>query len=232
MTLPKARERGRDVNTVLGAMFKLLAVAWRPPTAGPWVEAVTSGLMARDLVQVAAELELSKEAIGTFSETFATYEAAAPEEVLHRLRRDETRLFIGLDPVVENAEGTWLQREHGVAHPVRMINNHSVAVADFMKECGVVRREKYNDCIDYLFNELDFCGYLADRPIADSAGEDADAEDAAGESSEAIEQLETFIDEHLGQWVPGFCAEVTAEAREPFYRGLAVLTNAFVQKLL
>lgn len=220
------------MNTVLGAAFKLLAVAWRPPTAGPWVEAVTSGLMVRDLVKVAAELELPKEAIGTFSEALAAYEGADPEEVLHRLRRDETRLFIGLDPVVENAEGPWLQRDHGVAHPIRMINNHSVAVADFMKACGVVRREKYNDCIDYLFNELEFCGYLADRPLAEGAGESADTADAAEEDAAAIEQLEAFIDEHLGRWVPGFCAEVAAEAREPFYRGLAVLTNAFVQKLL
>ena len=32
------------MNTVLGTMFKLLAVAWRPPTAGPWIEAVVSGM--------------------------------------------------------------------------------------------------------------------------------------------------------------------------------------------
>lgn len=118
---------GFSVNTVLGIMFKLLAVAWRPPTAGPWIEAVASGMMARDLVEASAALELSPAAIEMFSAALSTYEGADVEEALHVIRREETRLFIGPDPVVENSEGTWLQRAHGVAHPIRMINNHSVA---------------------------------------------------------------------------------------------------------
>lgn len=217
---PETRKRGFVVNTTLGALFKLLAVAWRPPTAGPWMEALTSGMMARDLAEAARALDLPEGAIAACAEALAGYEGADPVEVLHALRRDETRLFIGDNPVVENSEGTWLQRAHGVAHPVRMINNHSVAVADFMRECGVTRREKYNDCIDYLSNELDFCGYLADEvPALEAAGIDG------------IARLEAFIDEHLSQWVPGFCDEVAAEAREPFYRGLAGLTGAFMRAL-
>ena len=72
------------------------------------------------------------------------------------------------------------------AHPIRMINNHSVAVADFMKECGVVRKGKYNDCIDYLSNEFDFCGHLADGGTL-SVPSDIDA----------AERLQAFADEHL-----------------------------------
>lgn len=208
------------MNTVLGIMFKLLAVAWRPPTAGPWIEAVASGMMARDLVEASAALELSPAAIEMFSAALSTYEGADVEEALHVIRREETRLFIGPDPVVENSEGTWLQRAHGVAHPIRMINNHSVAVADFMKERGVVRKGKYNDCIDYLSNEFDFCGYLADGGTL-SVSADIDA----------AERLQAFVDEHLCAWVPGFCVEVEAESAEPFYRGLAVLTGEFARAL-
>lgn len=211
---------GFSVNTVLGIMFKLLAVAWRPPTAGPWIEAVASGMMARDLVEASAALELSPAAIEMFSAALSTYEGADVEEALRVIRREETRLFIGPDPVVENSEGAWLQRAHGVAHPIRMINNHSVAVADFMKECGVVRKEKYNDCIDYLSNEFDFCGYLADGGTL-SVSADIDA----------AERLQAFVDEHLCAWVPGFCVEVEAESAEPFYRGLAVLTGEFARAL-
>ena len=184
------------------------------------IEAVVSGMMARDLAEASAALELSPAAIEAFSAALSTYEGADAEEALHAIRREETRLFIGSDPVVENSEGTWLQRAHGVAHPIRMINNHSVAVADFMKECGVVRKGKYNDCIDYLSNEFDFCGYLADGGTL-SVPEDVDA----------AERLQAFVDEHLCAWVPSFCAEVEAESAEPFYRGLAVLTGEFARAL-
>ena len=80
-------------------------------------------MMARDLVEASAALELSPAAIEMFSAALSTYEGADVEEALHVIRREETRLFIGPDPVVENSEkGTWLQRAHGVAHPIRMIN--------------------------------------------------------------------------------------------------------------
>lgn len=89
-----------------------------------------------------------------------------------------------------------------------------------MKECGVVRKGKYNDCIDYLSNEFDFCGYLADGGTL-SVSADIDA----------AERLQAFVDEHLCAWVPGFCVEVEAESAEPFYRGLAVLTGEFARAL-
>lgn len=79
----------------------------------PWIEAVASGMMARDLVEASAALELSPAAIEMFSAALSTYEGADVEEALHVIRREETRLFIGPDPVVENSEGTWLQRAHG-----------------------------------------------------------------------------------------------------------------------
>lgn len=84
----------------------------------PWIEAVASGMMARDLVEASAALELSPAAIEMFSAALSTYEGADVEEALHVIRREETRLFIGPDPWVENSEGTWLQRAHGVAHPI------------------------------------------------------------------------------------------------------------------
>ena len=39
------------------------------------------------------------------------------------------------------------------------------------------------------------------------------------------------IRDSLCAWVPGFCAEVEADAAEPFYRGLAVLTGEFTRAL-
>ena len=48
---------------------------------------------------------------------------------------------------------------------------------------------------------------------------------------DGAERFEAFAAEHLSRWVPGFCAEVEDASVEPYYRGLAVLTGAFVRAL-
>lgn len=45
-----------------------------------------------------------------------------------------------------------------------MVNSYSVEVADFMRTCGIERKPGYNDCIDYVENELEFAALLAESP--------------------------------------------------------------------
>lgn len=206
-------------NSNLSNMFRLFAIAFRPPSKGPWVDAVVSGSLRDDMKATWDALELPTEPLDTFCESLDVYVGRDPEDVLHALRREETRLFIGPDPLVENSEGTWLQRNNGVKKPIRMINQYSVAVTDFMRSCGVARQEKYNDCIDYLENECDFCGLLATQP-----------DYFINLDCDPLEKLEEFVREHLMRWVPGFCDEVIKETKEPFYVGVCVLVKAFVQE--
>lgn len=39
------------------------------------------------------------------------------------------------------------------------------------------------------------------------------------------------MDEHLLRWVPAFCSRVATRCREPFYAGVAILTNAHLDHL-
>lgn len=207
------------INHTVSILFRLFAVAFRPPAIGAWADSIVSGSLCNDMTAAWAALELPEGPLAEFCAKLDVYAGRDAEEVLHELRREETRLFIGEDPLVENAEGTYLQRKHGVRHPVRMIGQHSVAVADFMKSCGVTRQERYNDCIDYLENECDFCGYLATEPqYLIDLGVDP------------LGKLDEFAHNHMLLWVPSFCAEVVSETKAPYYAGIALLMGAFIQE--
>ena len=94
-----------------------------------------------------------------------------------------------------------------------MVNSYSVEVANFMRSCGIERKAGYNDCIDYVENEFEFAAMLAER----------------GEG--ALELLEEFIAGHLKIWLPGFCSDVIAQTKTPYYRVLCELTNKLVDEL-
>ena len=73
--------------------------------------------------------------------------------MLHELRRENTRLFLGDRPLVENSEGPWRKRAEGKQGAALMVNSYSVEIADFMRSCGIERKPGYNDCIDYVEND-------------------------------------------------------------------------------
>lgn len=204
-------------NHNVSVLFKLFAVAFRPPTIGAWIDSIVSGSLRNDIETTWVALGLPKEPLAEFCIKLDEYAERDTEEVLHELRREETRLFIGENPLIENSEGTYLQRKNGVKQPIRMISQHSVAVADFMRSCGVTRQEKYNDCIDYLENECDFCGYLATEPqyLIDLG-------------IDPLNKLDEFVNDHMLLWVPGFCSEVKTETKVSYYAGIALLMGAFL----
>lgn len=200
-------------QTALGNMFRLLSTAFQPPTerlAG----LVVSGALARDVAATWHELDLPDNDAAAFAGTLSqAYENRDANTVLHEMRCENTRLFLGDRPLVENSEGPWRKRAEGKQGAALMVNSYSVEVADFMRSCGIERKAGYNDCIDYVENELEFAALLAER----------------GEG--ALEPLEEFIAGHLKIWLPGFCGDVIAQTRTPYYRVLCELTSKLVDVL-
>ena len=200
-------------QTALGNMFRLLSTAFQPPTerlAG----LVVSGALARDVAATWGELGLPENDAAAFAGALSqAYENRDANTVLHELRCENTRLFLGDRPLVENSEGPWRKRAEGKQGAALMVNSYSVEVADFMRSCGIERKAGYNDCIDYVENEFEFAAMLAEQ----------------GEG--ALEQLEEFIAGHLKIWLPGFCGDVIAQTRTPYYRVLCELTNKLVDEL-
>ena len=76
---------------------------------------------------------------------------------------------------------------------------------------------------DHLSFEFQFMAKLIERASAA-----LDAGDAA-RSAELCAKQRTFFDEHLVNWVPRLCADVRAYAQTAFYRGVADITEGFLQ---
>ena len=83
-----------------------------------------------------------------------------------------------------------------------------------------MRPRGYNDCMDYIENELDFAALLASQP-----------DYLVEKGIDPLERLDAFIGEHLQKWVPGFCAQVAAQTQLGYYRALSDLTVALMREL-
>ncbi|MBR2835742.1 MAG: molecular chaperone TorD family protein [Coriobacteriales bacterium] len=204
--------------SVLGTMFRLFSLAFQPPTA-ELAGLVASGDLQSDMAAMWNALELDEAPITAFCDGLACYKGRDSEEVLHELRRDNTRMFLTDTPLIENSEGPWRKKAQGIEVVALMVNSYSTEVSDFMRYCGVVKAQGYNDCVDFIENECDFAGFLADGP-----------EYLAEHNMDATELLDRFMDEHMKKWVPGFCEDVKRESQTPYYRTLCTLMQAFMQE--
>ena len=182
---------------------------------------MASDALARDVATTWDELDLPGDGAYAFAAALSQgYAGRSADDVLHELRRENTRLFLGDRPLVENSEGPWRKRAEGKRGAALMVNSYSVEVADFMRSCGVERKAGYNDCIDYVENEFEFAALLAEGPMS-----------LAEQGKDPLGLLEEFATRHLKLWLPGFCSDVIAQTRTPYYRALCELTGKLVDEL-
>lgn len=204
--------------TNLSNMFKLFSVGFAAPTTER-AAIMTDGTFVQDVRATWEALGLSKEKVDEFAAEIGGYLGRNSDEVMHEIRREYTRLFM-LDRLIEDTEGAWRKRAAGHSNVLYMVNDISMEVQDFMRFCGVVRPAGYNESVDRIDNEWQFCSILATDP-----------EYLAEQGISAEEKLEQFIDEHIKLWVPGFSKQVQEESRIPYYYALANLQAAFVEAL-
>lgn len=203
-------------QTNLGNMFRLFSAAFKPPTAN-LADVVVSGELAQAMGDTWRALGLSDESFGGFAGVLETYRDRDAKEVLGELRREHTRLFLGDPPLVENSEGPWRKKAEGKIGVDLMVNSYSLEIQEFMRQCGAVKAKGHNDCIDYIEVECEFAAMLAERPqyLIDL-------------EKDPLDLLDSFMDEHMKKWVPGFCAEVAEKTCLPYYRELCGLMGAFM----
>lgn len=206
------------MTTYLSNMFSLLSVGFAAPTIER-AQLMVDGTFVREVGETWEALGLPVADAEAFAAEMAVYEGRDPEEVLHEIRREYTRLFM-LDRVVEITEGPFRKKAAGHEAVLYMVNDISMGIQDFMRTCGVVRPAGYNDSVDLIDNEWYFCSILADDPAY-----------LAEKGLSAEEQLTTFIDEHVRQWVPAFSEQVIEQSRIPYYRALARLQAQLVEAL-
>lgn len=227
-----------DLWQARAALCELLALSFRYPDAtlaevvcdGEWVDAA-------DEIAAATGVDWSVDPDLPFGSQDA-------DEMLHSLRAEATRLFIGApEPVISPFEGIWRAADDGV-DALLFVNPHSMEVERFCKACGLGRPEGTNEPLDHVATELELLEYLAARAAADAAGDadaavDADAESAAmmvasvdlpGGSAEAA--FDQFMTSHVQLWMPRFAAKVQEESKLAFFAEAARLLECSLETMI
>lgn len=212
--------------------LELLSFSFRYPTP-ELAESVISGewcAACKDLAEVGcltlpdgfADTELAADANGLV--------AKDSETLLHVLRAESTRLFIGApDPAVPPFEGVWRAADDGV-QALLFANPHTIEVMQFLKSCGVGQPEGFNEPLDHIATELAFLQYLSVLEAKMSLPfEEADAIEVLPGGSAAAAYAQ-FFEEHPNTWMARFAAAVEKQTRLPYYRAAAQLLTAFLDK--
>lgn len=96
-------------------------------------------------------------------------------------------------------------------------------VEEFYTKCGLVLRDDHSIFPDHLGLELFFMGYLADKEADSLINRTGD------DSEKWLELQKEFFEVHLGKWVFKFLQDMEKCAFHPFYRGIAELTQRFLE---
>jgi TorA maturation chaperone TorD len=147
---------------------------------------------------------------------YVSRENISCDEGLVNLSKDWTHLFRGVDikgplPPYESLYRTdRLQKK-----PVQEINR-------FFSKMGVQVPEEWHQPSDYIGVELDFMRLLC-------AKERESWEEEQLDSVLKITEIEkSFLENHLGLWIPIFCKKMMEQAKKDFYKGIARLTQGLI----
>lgn len=194
---------------VLATAWELVALTFRYPD-----EVLTEALSQGEWQEAAEEI---LEALGQdVSLDTSEYAGVRTDELLHTLRAEATRLFVGTPtPVVSPYEGVWRAAQDDV-QPLLFVNPHSMDVERFMRSCGLGRPEGTNEPLDHIATEAELLSYLAGvvSGIITPARE-ISPEALPGKSYQAA--YDAFIEEHITTWVPQFTEALEQEAQVDFY---------------
>ncbi len=139
------------------------------------------------------------------------------DELLEDLAIEYTRLFIGPGRHVSPHASVHLGGEEG-----SLWGGSTVAVKRYIESLGFEFEPRYRGLPDHVGVELELMERLA-RAEAEAWREgDGDA------AVRCLEVQQTFLEQHMMKWLPGFCKKVADAASLAFYREMAELTAAFV----
>jgi TorA maturation chaperone TorD len=90
------------------------------------------------------------------------------------------------------------------------------------REMGLGVRQECRELEDHIALEMEFMEVLCGETI--QACEEGDKTRVAS----LLDKQQTFLRKHLLKWVPQFCKRICEEAKSSFFKGIAMMTEAFV----
>lgn len=154
-------------------------------------------------------------------ETMGNYLRAAsqrsPNAVKLELDVEYANLFLGVKrKPAHPSESIYLSKEQSMYQEPRD------RVLSIYWKAGIDKKKEYTEPEDHIAVELQFMEYLCRKLVEALRG---------GEAREATRYLkiqEEFVNDHLARWVPRLAADVLESGELDFYRGVALVTDAFV----
>ena len=104
----------------------------------------------------------------------------------------------------------------------QLMGDSTIDVRRHYLSLGLDLSSEFKEAPDHISAELEFMFVLISQGL--------EAIDAADhwQLSESIRHQRTFLEKHLGSWIPVFADQVLAHARTDYYRHLAMVTRTFV----
>ncbi len=142
------------------------------------------------------------------------------EELTTELAVERTRLLRGIKP------GYGPPPPYASVYLARAEAQNMLAMAgvrNIYAESGVALPENIHDQPDFIGFELDFMRHMTETEASAWAADDR------VEVAQILAKEQSFVLDHIVEWVPRFCDLMLEDAKLDFYRGIARLTKGFVQ---
>ena len=153
--------------------------------------------------------------------TLSAYLGKVTTDTELELRIDYVRAFIGEGNDGKSAAYPF-ESVYTSEKRLRMQDARDEVLAIYRTE-GLNRAEDWHDDEDHVALELEFMQYLCEQ--LSKAVENDDLERA----NELLATQHGFLNEHLCNWVPLMTADMRTFARTNFYKGLAALTDGYLE---
>ena len=218
------KTNGYDIASGRAAFYDLLVKIFELLPGQDLLAKIRDGEFERLL---ASHRELGEKGIRAGLDRISSYQLTArerpDEDVLTELAVDRTKILRGtghpdMKPPYEGLYRKGARFEDSVQ-----------GLRRFYRKAGIVPDETVSDSADYLCVELDFMRQLCLREEALRLGEEEVEETTATTIAKTIELEEEFLRKHLGNWVGEFCSAVEEHASTDFYRGFALILDAYIR---
>ena len=214
------RKEYTEVAESRSQIYGLLSSLYLELPSSKLLQSVFSAEFESQLSPVAAKFEVAgvKQGLKLITKFVATFKDQPDEEVLKRVSVDRTRLLRGVNPQFSPPPPYESVYKDG-----RLWGKSTVEVSQTYGRLGIKLPDSWTEPPDYIGIELDTMRLICLRER--EAWQD-------GSADKALEYLEAgrdFLSQHLLPWVSGFCKQMYDRAELDFYKGIAKLTQGFVE---
>jgi len=157
------------------------------------------------------------EGLGLLSASVTPFKKGIAPDDLECHQWDYLRLFVGPGRPKAPPWESFYRTEERI-----MVSRYTLEVRTCYERFGLELENRDSEPDDHIGLEMEFMAHLCERCVQGLQSGDK------GMVEEALLAQSRFLDEHMLVWVPEFCNKVACAAETGFYRGMARLTEGFL----